>query len=162
MSRIARKRLKIPMMKMLELLLSTIRGGRVYGLLAGIVLILLGCSPDQRILRSSNAGSTGSNIERKAPTIADDIEAMRNADFTFIYVLRRKDGSEMDAEDKGVIRMNTADANRRVSAEDGKAFLIGTNTPLAPKNMMALYARFSVENYSKPENAENSNSAAPK
>lgn len=150
------------MKKTLECMKIALRRWQVSGLLTGIALIFTGCGPDERILRSGNAEPSTRSVERKVPTIADDIEAMRTADFEFIYVLRRKDGGDIDAEDKSVIRVNTTDANRRVSAEDGKAFLIGSNTKLSPKNMLALYERFSVENYSKPEPAENSNSAVAK
>ena len=75
---------------------------------------------------------------------------MRTADFRFVYVLRRKDGGVIDAEDKSVIKMQTVDMNRRVSADNDKAFIIGSNAQLPPKNMMALLERFAVENYSPP------------
>lgn len=150
------------MTRTFECVKAALRRWQLSGLMTGIALILTGCGPDERILRSGNTEPSASNIERRAPNIADDIEAMRTADFEFIYVLRRKDGGVIDAEDKGVIRVNTTDANRRVSAEDGKAFLIGSNTKLPAKNMMALYERFAVENYSKPGPAENVNSAGVK
>ena len=75
---------------------------------------------------------------------------MRTADFQFIYVLRRKDGGTIDAEDRGVIKMQTSTANRRVAADDDKAFIIGTNVPIPPQNMAAIYNRFAVENYAPP------------
>jgi hypothetical protein len=145
-----------------EYVKAALRRWQISGLLTGVAIIFTGCGPDERILRSGNSEPAASNIERRAPKIADDIEAMRTADFEFIYVLRRKDGGVIDAEDRSVIRVNTSEANRRVSAEDGKAFLIGSNTKLTPKNMMALYERFAVENYSKPEPTEISNSAGAK
>jgi len=73
---------------------------------------------------------------------------MRTAGFSFIYVLRRKDGGVIDPEDKSVIRVQTTQANRRVSADDGKAVIVGSNFQLAPHNMAAIYQRFAVENYS--------------
>lgn len=133
----------------LDRLKKALRRCRLSGLAAGVSLILSGCGPDERILRSGENRTNISNVERKLPSIDEDIEAMRTADFEHIYVLRRKDGGEIDNEDRGVIRLNTDGANRRVASADGKAFIIGTNTKLPPKNMMALYERFAVENYSK-------------
>ena len=52
---------------------------------------------------------------------------MRTAGFTFIYALRRKDGGIMNAEDVGVIKLQTVDTNRRVKTDDDRAVLIGTN-----------------------------------
>ena len=75
---------------------------------------------------------------------------MRTADFRFVYVLRRKDGGPIDAEDRGVIKVQTNIANRRVAADDDKAFIIGSNVQIPPQNMGALYDRFAVENYSPP------------
>lgn len=137
------------MMRLLDRSKKAFRKYRLSGLAAGLTLMFTGCGPDERILSSGEPKPNASNIERKLPSIEEDIEAMRTADFDHIYVLRRKDGGEMDAEDKGVIRVNTDGANRRVASSDGSAFLIGTNTKLPPKNMMALYERFAVENYSK-------------
>ena len=86
---------------------------------------------------------------------------MRTAGFTFVYVLRRKDGGVIDAEDRGVIKLNTDGIPRRVAADEDRAFILGSNFPVPPKNLMALYARFAVENYSDPP-AANTNANAKK
>ena len=86
---------------------------------------------------------------------------MRTADFSFVYVLRRKDGGKIDAEDRSVIRGQTAEANRRMSSDDDKAFIIGSNNQIPPTNMMALYKRFAVEDYS-PAPVANTNTNANK
>ena len=75
---------------------------------------------------------------------------MRNAGFSSIYVLRRKDGAPLDADDKAVLRQQTYEANRRVSAEDGKAIIVGSNFQITVKNMAPLYERFAVEDFSAP------------
>lgn len=113
-----------------------------------LALFLCSCSANEGILRSGRETPAQSNAGPVKDQFARELEEFRTADFTFIYVLRRKDGGPIDAEDRGVIRLQTADANRRVSADDGKAFIIGTNAQLPPQNIMALYARFSVEDYS--------------
>ena len=112
-------------------------------------LIGSGCGPNEGILKSgketpqANAASDKSSFEK-------DLDAMRTADFVYVYVLRRKDGGKIDAEDRGVIKVQTSLANRRVSADDDKAFIIGSNVQRPPQNMAALYARFAVEDYSQP------------
>lgn len=112
-------------------------------------LLLAGCGANESVLKSgretpaSNAAPPASVSSFEA-----DLEAMRTADFRWVYVLRRKDGGVIDAEDKSVIKVDTNEANRRVSSDDGKAFIIGTNTPIAPANMLNLYGRFLVEDRS--------------
>jgi len=76
------------------------------------------------------------------------MDAMRTAGFAFIYVLRRKDGGKIDAEDRGAIKLQTVDTKRRVATDDDRAFLIGLDSQLPPKNLAALYNRFAVETYS--------------
>ncbi len=108
-----------------------------------------GCGANENVLRSGKEpSSTQANAETTRTSLENDIEAMRTAGFTFIYVLRRKDGGVIDPEDKSVIRVQTTQANRRVSADEGRAVIVGSNFQLAPHNMAAIYQRFAVENYS--------------
>lgn len=118
--------------------------------LFGIILCasLTACGPNEGILKSGKDNPAEVNTASSQTTFAKDLEEFRTADFSFIYVLRRKDGGEIDAEDRSIIRLNTDGANRRVSADNGKAFIIGTNNQIPPKNMAAIYERFAVENYS--------------
>jgi hypothetical protein len=79
---------------------------------------------------------------------------MRTANFVFIYVVRRKDGGALDAEDRSVLRVETTEANRRIESADGKAVVIGANGVISPERMAALQARFVVENHSPPPAAQ--------
>lgn len=118
-------------------------------MLSVIAVFCAACGANDGILRSGKGdNSAGSNAEAAKPTFEKDLEAMRTAGFSFIYVLRRKDGGPIDPEDKGAIRVQTTQANRRVSADDGKAVIIGSNFQLAAHNMAAILQRFAVENYS--------------
>ena len=127
------------------------------------VFLTFSCGANEGILRSGRDASPQANAGSKKTPFARELESMRDADFKFIYVLRRKDGAAIDAEDRGVIKLQTADANRRLSADDDKAFIIGSNVQIPPQNMIALYNRFAVENYSPPPGLEtNSNANANK
>lgn len=111
--------------------------------------ITFGCGANDSILRSGKDNSAGRADSTPVRTSFEtDLEAMRTAGFSFIYVLRRKDGGVIDPEDKSVIRVATTQANRRVSADDGKAVIVGSNFQLASQNMAAIYQRFAVDNYS--------------
>ncbi len=77
---------------------------------------------------------------------------MRNADFKFILVFRRRDGAAMDAEDKSVINANTPpDANRRRLSDDEKAVIIGSNFPFLPGSIDNLTSRFVMEDHSRSD-----------
>ena len=125
-----------------------------------LALIASACGGNEAILKSGKEPAAQANAESGKTTFESDLEAVRVADFSFVYVLRRKDGGIIDVEDKSVIRLQTAQANRRVAADDGRAFIIGSNFALPPKNMAAIYDRFAVENYSpapSPTTASNAN-----
>jgi len=129
-------------------------------LLLTCLLFVTACGGNETILRSGKETPTQAST---APhdVFADDLMSMRTAGFTWVYVLRRMDGGKIDAEDRGVIRVNTVDTNRRVSSDEDRAIIIGTNPAIPPDNMKALYARFAIVDHSPPPDANaNTNSNA--
>lgn len=117
-----------------------------------ISLLMSSCGANEGILKSGKDTSIPTNSTPTRSTVEADIEEMRTANFTSIYLLRRKDGGEIDAEDRGVIKLNTDGVNRRIGSDNGRAFVIGSNYPIPADKLFALYDRFAVENYSPPEN----------
>ena len=113
-----------------------------------------GCGANESVLRSGKETPTLTNADREKTTFAKDLEAMQTAGFGFIYVLRRKDSGPIDAADVAVIKLQTVDTNRRVKSDDGRAVIIGSNYPIPPNNLAALYDRFAVENHSETPAAD--------
>lgn len=137
----------------------------VKAFILAVSVVASGCGANESVLRSGKEPAGQSNSAPVKTSFDTDLEGMRTAGFSFIYVLRRQDGAVIDPQDKSVIRVQTTQANRRISADDGKAVIIGSNFQLATPNMAALYQRFAVENYSPapaspivPLPAENQNS----
>lgn len=127
------------------------------------IILATSCGANESILKSGKETPAQANVESGKTPFARELDAMRTADFRFVYVLRRKDGGPINSEDRGVIKVQTALANRRVAADDDKAFIIGSNVEIPPQNMTALYNRFVVENYSPPPAAAiNTNANANK
>src|SRR4051812_29263504 len=109
--------------------------------LCSLVLFLLlisACAPNQKILESANSTpepiNAPANPEKPVNQVELDVQAMRNADFNFIYLFRRKDGSAMDADDKKFFNANTPpETNRRRLSDDGRAIIIGSNYRWPPE-----------------------------
>ena len=124
------------------------------------VLFAGGCGPNRSILESGNGNAASipgkSSIEKSS--MDQDLDAMRNADFKVVFVLRRKDGAEFDTADRGVVRQHTGQANRRVAADNGRAVIVGSNFPLDPAGIAILKERFLFEDHSPPEANTNSGS----
>ena len=130
------------------------KGGREAVWATAIFLIctlVAACGPNEGVLKSGKGNVVSTNSLATLTSLESDVEAMRTANFTSIYVLRRKDRSELDSEDRGIIKLNTDGVNRRISSDNGKAFVIGSNSPIPADKLAALYDRFAVENYSPPE-----------
>lgn len=137
--------------------------------LSGILLILcfglfeFACVPNRRILNS--AAETPApiwNAQTPSSSFESDIQAMRNADYNYIYAFRRKDGRPMDSDDRSFININTPPAtNRRRLSDNDKAIITGSNFKFPPEILKILTQRFEFEDYSKPESeiiAANANS----
>ena len=121
-----------------------------------LIAAVVACTPNQRIVNSSPAETPAPiNAAPPPPAVANfesDLQAMRNADFKFILVFRRKDGAALTAEDKAFATANTPyDANRRRLADEGKAIIIGSNFQFLPGMLEKMTERFTMENYSKPD-----------
>lgn len=121
--------------------------------------LVCACGANEGILKSGKDNVVSTNSAPVQSTLEKDVDAMRTANFKFIYVLRRKDAGVMDAEDRGAIKLQTDGANRRISSDNDKAFVIGSNFEIPGDKMMAIYDRFAVENYSPPGNVNNADNA---
>lgn len=114
-----------------------------------------GCSPDQRILNSAitptPAAAPAAESTPTTSTVEQDVEAMRNADFNFIYVFRRKDGGPIDPDDKRFAGAITPpEINRRKLSDGGKAIILGSNFRLPADVMKRMTDRFAFQDLSKP------------
>lgn len=116
-------------------------------LLAFAILISAGCGPDPRLLNSNR--STPAPAAPVKSSLESDLETMKTADFEFIWIFRRTDGGEFDSEDLAIFRQHTAGVNRRVTSDEGKALVVGSNSPINPESMKILADRFAIEDYSK-------------
>lgn len=114
------------------------------------VLLGTGCGANEGVLRSGNETPVQANAIDEKPQFERDLNAMHTAGFTFVYVLRRRDGKTIDSEDIRTIKELTADTNRRVKSDSDRAVLIGSNFEVPKENFSALNSRFLVEDHSKP------------
>lgn len=116
------------------------------------VLAFSACTPNQRIIESSRTPEPVPPKATPVNTVESELEAMQNADFTYILVFRRRDAAVMDAADKSFINANLPpDINRKSLSEGGRAVVIGSNFPLLPGSIEKLTDRFVMEDHSKPE-----------
>jgi hypothetical protein len=122
-----------------------------------------GCGPNDAILNSNSttASNNANAVAIKKDPIDEEVDNMQTANFDYIFVLQRKDGAVMSADDKTFIRNATANANRRSLTSDDKAVVIGSNAPPSPDFIGKLSSRFDVKNLSRlPLENNNANATA--
>lgn len=119
----------------------------------------ISCGPNATVL---NDGKPTPVAAVEPTPVRSDLERemddMRAAGFQSIYLIRRKDGKELNAEDRAFLKKRSEDANRRVSTDNGKAIIVGMNRPPVPENISAIYDKFAVETFVQPTPA---NTASP-
>ncbi len=121
-------------------------------------IFALACGPNERIINSARQAEAESealnrNVAAmpKAGTLERDVQAMRDADFNFIYVFKRKDGGVLDAEDKRFVAQRTPpEINRRRVGDTEKWVILGSNFRLEQAVLDEMKERFDFEDYSKP------------
>jgi hypothetical protein len=73
---------------------------------------------------------------------------VRNGQFTYIWVITRKDGKPFDSEDGAIIRARASQIVDRTLTKDGKRIVAGSNFPFEEPNLVELRKRYVIEDYS--------------
>lgn len=125
-----------------------------------IAFLNFGCESPS--LKANSTAAKPAAAENNAPGLEQDLQTMRNANFEYIFVFRRKDGGVLDGEDKKYLRANSpVSTNRFILTDENKAAVAGSSYRFEPENLEKLQQRFVIENFSKTESLEtlkNSNS----
>jgi hypothetical protein len=112
-------------------------------------LLFAGCN------RSAPQTATGepSPLPSALPTSTplDDFEEalrfIRNGQFTYIWVISRKDGKPFDSTDGQIIRTRASQVVDRTMTKDGKRIVAGSNFPFEEPNLIELQKRYLIEDY---------------
>ncbi len=113
--------------------------------------LLTSCAANEGVLRSGRPDSSppGSPAIEVSAFERDMAEA-KGAGFAWLYVVRRRDGGILTAEDKTFIKQHSADANRRILTDGDKAVIIGSNYSVTAEGARALKERLDVVDHSPP------------
>jgi len=124
--------------------------------LTGLIFFsLMNFACDNRSFEKANVSEPLAAPEEKQSNFASDLQAMKTANFDYIFIFRRRDGGAFDAEDKKYLRANApVETNRFVSTDNGKAFIAGSKFKFPPQNLEILRIRFNVEDYSAIEESK--------
>ena len=124
-----------------------------------VIFLMSGLACQSASKESNNATNQNANSVKKADDFSERLKAVQDVNFDYIYAFRRKDGSEIDKDDKTFVKQNAPFAtNQWVLTNDGKVVIAGSNYKFTAENLENLRNRFNVEDYSTKIDIENLNS----
>lgn len=122
------------------------------GLAAELLIVLLfgialtACQPNQTVLRSAPSPVPEASLEPRRTDLVTDIREIREAGIDNIFVIRRHDGGVFDKDDRQFLRENVpVEMDRRISSDDGKAFILASKYIVPPETVRKWRTRFDVE-----------------
>ena len=119
----------------------------------GLVLLLGACSggaPQTSTTTTTNTPAATPAGPSPSP-LTDFEEALRfvrNGQYTYIYVISRKDGKPLTSEDSDFLKINAPQLVDKAATKDKMKVVGGTNFNLEEANLELLKKRFVVEDYS--------------
>ena len=120
-------------------------------LFLGLALLATGCG-------GGTSTSAPNNNQTPPPPAASptasltafeqDLQYIRNGQYTYIWVFSRKDGKPLESTDSAFLRTNAPQVVDWVTTDGGKKVIAGTNFNLEEGNLEALKKRYVAEDYS--------------
>ena len=103
--------------------------------------------------RNSNSAPSTTSTPAASPTASltrfeQDLQYIRNGQYTYIWVFSRKDGKPLESTDSAFLRTNAPQVVDWVTTDGGKKVIGGTNFNLEEGNLEVLKKRYNAEDYS--------------
>lgn len=127
-------------------------------LVSVLALLTFGCQPNQSILNSGKSENPATNTtnqnERPKDTFESALGSVRRSGFSYIFVIRRKDGGQFTKEDKIYVRENSPSVtNQFVLTDEERVIIAASNYAFPAENLEILRKVFNVEDLSPPKDA---------
>lgn len=120
-------------------------------LFLGLALLATGCgggistnAPNNNQTPPPPAASPTASLTR----FEQDLQYIRNGQYTYIWVFSRKDGKPLEPTDSAFLRTNAPQVVDWVTTDGGKKVIGGTNFNLEEGNLEALRKKYNTEDYS--------------
>lgn len=100
------------------------------------------------VVGCKHSGTQATNAPAQKSDFERSLETVKRGQYVKIYVVRRKDGEPLQADDKNYLRANTPmETGMWIVTTDGRTAIAGANFEFEPKHLNALDKRFTVEDY---------------
>jgi hypothetical protein len=116
------------------------------------ILLLAACGDRAPETSTTNTSTPTPTAAGPSPSPLSDFEEalrfVRNGQYTYLYVISRKDGKPLSAEDSDFLKVNAPQFVDKAATKDKTKVVAGTNFNLEEGNLGMLKKRFVVEDYS--------------
>ena len=102
------------------------------------VVLLGGCggsAPQSNVNTSSAPAPPAASPTASLTRFEQDLQYIRNGQYTYIWVFSRKDGKPLDSTDSAFLRTNAPQVVDWVTTDEGKKVIGGTNFNLEEGNL---------------------------
>jgi hypothetical protein len=114
-------------------------------------LLCYGCTrkpPTPEVTGTDSAQDAATPRPSPGTPFEQDVQYVRDGQFTYILVFSRKDGGVFDKDDVDYLKANSpGQTNQWLKTDGGRHVIAGTNFEFTPENLEALRQRFNVEDY---------------
>lgn len=114
-----------------------------------LALFIVGCNRSAPETATTAPSPEASPIPTSTPLddFGEALRFVRNGQFTYIWVISRKDGKPFDSADAAIIRTRASQVVDRTMTKDGKRIVAGSNFPFEDQNLVELQKRYLIEDY---------------
>jgi hypothetical protein len=120
----------------------------VFGLLVLVAVISVGCGKAGPETTSTVQPTPAQPQASPLVGFEKDLQFIKSGQYTFVWVLSRKDGKPFDASDKEFLNKNAPQIVDRVTTDDKMKIIVGTNFDFEEGNIDLLKKRYVMEDYS--------------
>ena len=117
------------------------------------IFLLFGCVALCSCANSRSGSSNGPVTTQVTPVpppkteFEQALDFVRKGQYTYVWVLARKDGKPLDSDDGAFLRKTAPQVVDWVTTDQGKLVIAGTNFNLEEGNLEVLRKRYNVEDY---------------
>ena len=104
--------------------------------------------PSSATNNNSASPSPAASPTASLTAFEQDLQYIRNGQYTYVWVFSRKDGKALEPADSIFLRANAPQVVDWVTTDGGKKVIAGTNFNLEEGNLEVLKKRYVAEDYS--------------
>ena len=112
-------------------------------------LLFTACGGSASVSNTDSSAPTPTASPKPSLTLFEqDLQFIRNGQFTYVWIFSRKDGKILDKTDNAFLKANAPEVVDWVLTDEGRKVIAGANFKLEEGNMEKIKERLVVEDYS--------------